>query len=263
MTPIAVVVVGTAIMFLLVLSIFLLVILHQKRMLRHQLQLGDLEAKKQREILQVTFLLQEAERRRLAEELHDSVGQVLSTVKLNLHRLEEKGRPGGEPDLLRATRLLTEESIQEIRRIIHDVHPPLLTDFGLVAALEDLCGKVNASGGLRVTFRCTVRQLPWALPAQVSLYRMVQELFNNTIRHAAARHVELTLEHSGEGFRLSFRDDGVGFDAERAARESRGLGLRNLRSRVDLLGGTLHLTSRPGEGTLAVILLRPPRSNDE
>ena len=258
MTPIAVLVIGTAIMFLLVLSIFLLVILHQKRMLRHQLQLNSLEAEKQREILQVAFLLQEAERRRLAEELHDSVGQVLSTVKLNLHRLEEKGRPDGpEPDLLRATRLLTEESIQEIRQIIHDVHPPLLTDFGLVVALEDLCGKVNASGGLRVAFRCTVRQLLFPLPAQVSLYRMVQELFSNTIRHASARHVELALEQDGEGFRLSFRDDGVGFDAERAARESRGLGLRNLRSRVDLLGGTLRLTSRPGEGTLVVILLSP------
>ncbi len=258
MTPIAVVVVGTAIMFLLVLSLFLLVILHQKRMLRHQLQLGHLEAEKQREILQVAFALQETERRRLAEELHDSVGQVLSTVKLNLHGLEEKARPEGmDTDLLRATRLLTEESIGEIRRIIHNVYPPLLTDYGLVVALEDLCGKVNAGGGLLVQFRCTVRQLPFPLSAQVSLYRMVQELFSNTIRHAAARHVVLSLDPGDDGFRLSFRDDGVGFDAERAFRESRGLGLRNLRSRVDLLGGTLRFTSRPGEGTLVVILLSP------
>jgi signal transduction histidine kinase len=245
-------------MFLLVLSIFLLVILHQKRMLRHQLQLGNLEAEKQREILQVTIALQETERRRLAEELHDSVGQVLSTVKLNLHRLEEKARPdGGAPDLLRATRLLTEESIQEIRRIIHNVHPPLLTDYGLVVALEDLCGKVNASGGLYVQFHCNVRQLPLPLPAQVSLYRVVQELFSNTIRHAAARRVEVALEGEGNGFRLSFCDDGVGFDTERAFRESRGLGLRNLRSRVDLLGGTLRFTSRPGEGTRVVVGLNP------
>ena len=259
MTPILVVVVGTAIMFLLVLSLFLLVILHQKRMLRHQLQLAGLEAQKQRDILQVAFALQETERRRLAEELHDSVGQVLSTVKLNLHRLEEKARPdGAEPDLLRATRLLTEESIAEIRRIIHNVYPPLLTDYGLVVALEDLCSKVNAGGGLLVQFRCTVRQLPFPLPAQVSLYRMVQELLGNTIRHAAARRVELVLEPGDDGFRLSFRDDGVGFDVERAVRESRGLGLRNLRSRVDLLGGTLRFTSRPGgDGTLVVILLRP------
>ena len=245
-------------MFLLVLSIFLLVILHQRRMLRYQLEMGDLEARKQRELLQSALLVQETERRRLSEELHDSVGQVLSTVKLNLHRMEEKGLAAAGPDLLRATRDLTEESIAEIRRIIHDMYPPLLTDFGLVVALEDLCGKVNVGGGLHLAFSSTVRQLPFPLPAQVSLYRIVQELCNNTIRHAAARHAWLTLEDTGNGYRLSFRDDGVGFDPERTFRESRGMGLRNLKSRVHLLGGTLILTSRPGEGTLVVIVLSPP-----
>jgi signal transduction histidine kinase len=248
-------------MFLLVLSIFLLVILHQRRMLRYQLKMGDLEARKQRELLQSALLVQETERRRLSEELHDSVGQVLSTVKLNLHQLEEKGLAGAGLDLLRATRHLTEESIAEIRRIIHDMYPPLLTDFGLVVALEDLCGKVNV-GGLHLSCSSTVRQLPFPLPAQVSLYRIVQELCNNTIRHAAARHAWLTLEGTGNGYRLSFRDDGVGFDPERAFRESRGMGLRNLRSRVHLLGGTLSLTSRPGEGTLVVIELSPPPSEE-
>ena len=246
-------------MFLLVLSIFLLVILHQRRMLRYQLQMGELEARKGRELLQSALLVQETERRRLSEELHDSVGQVLSTVKLNLHRLEEKGLAAATaPDLLRATRHLTEESIAEIRRIIHDMYPPLLTDFGLVVALEDLCGKVSAGGGLHLACISTVRQLPFPLPAQVSLYRIVQELCNNTIRHAAARHAWLTLESTGNGFRLSFRDDGVGFDPERASRENSGMGLRNLKSRVNLLGGTLSLTSRPGEGTLVVIVLSPP-----
>jgi len=120
-------------------------------MIKVQIERRKLQNEKQNDLLRTILETQESERQRLAEDLHDSVGQVLSAVKLNLHRLDktcaadEKAIP-----LLSNTRNLIDECIQEIRSIIQNVRPPLLTDFGLVEALNDLCIKIQRTTGIEV-----------------------------------------------------------------------------------------------------------------
>lgn len=244
--------IGTTLMVLLAGFILMLVLLHQRRVLRHQQEQREWEAEKQLQLLQATFTSQEQERERLAHDLHDGVGQVLSTVKLNLHRLEslhQKQTPEKEyyQQLLLSTRLLAEDSISEIRSIIRNVKPPLLSDYGLVTALGELCRRIRQSSGLEVEFIHSIEALSFNNQAELSLYRMIQELFNNALRHAKASRLTLTMEPVEELLVVCFQDDGIGLASEVVNGGARsGFGLRGLQARISMLGGQMNIRTLGG-----------------
>lgn len=205
-----------------------------------------MQSDKQNDLLRTILETQESERKRLAEDLHDSVGQVLSAVKLNLHRLDktcaadEKAIP-----LLSNTRNLIDECILEIRSIIQNVRPPLLTDFGLVEALKDLCIKIQQNTGIEVTFKHEIEQERFAVEIEITLFRIVQELFGNSIKHANASFIHLNLVVRQNQLLLTYLDDGLGFDISAI---KNGSGLKNMQSRTDFIKGQIEIKSKPGEG---------------
>jgi signal transduction histidine kinase len=244
--------IGTTLMVLLVGFILLLVLLHQRRVLRHQKELREWEAEKQLQLLQATFTSQERERERLAHDLHDGVGQVLSTVNLNLYRLEslyKRGTP--EPEvyqaLLRSTLLLAQDSIGEIRSIIRNVKPPLLSEYGLVTALVELCRRIRESSGLEVEFTHSVGTLSFNNHAELSLFRMIQELFSNALRHAKASRLTLRMDLLDDRLVVCFEDDGIGLASEVMKGDVRnGFGLRGLQARTSMLGGQMVMQTLVG-----------------
>ena len=135
---IPVLITGTLVIVILIVFLFFFVIIYQRKMIKNQVELRKLHDEKQTDLLNAVFETQENERKRLAEDLHDSVGQVLSAIKLNLHRLDKSSVNESSQPLLADTRKLADECLGEIRNIIHNVLPPVLTDYGLLEALEGL-----------------------------------------------------------------------------------------------------------------------------
>jgi signal transduction histidine kinase len=247
-----VILVGTLVVTILVVFIFLFLLLYQRRVLRYQADLQRLESEKQQALTRAVLETQEGERRRLAEDLHDSVGQVLSAVKMNMSRLEkQQSRLPSPPDeayqeMFGATQAMVNDSIGEIRNIIRNILPPVLRDFGLVEAVRDLCGKIQHSTGIGVQFSYDGEPFRAKPESEVMLYRVVQELFNNALKHAKATELTVSLVRRGDQLTLTFADNGVGFDPARA---TNGLGLRGMESRIQLLKGELVVDSQPGHGT--------------
>ncbi len=194
---------------------------------------------------------QEAERRRVARELHDEIGQVLTAVMLSVQAVKRHVAPAGLPRLEESIEIVN-KAIQQVRDLSLDLRPSLLDDLGLVAALRWCADRQARRGGFAV--RTTADALPAPLPPDVETvcFRVAQEALTNVARHSQARQVEVTLSAAAGELHLAIADDGVGFDpaaAQAAAAAGRGLGLLGMRERVHLAGGRLELVSGPDRGT--------------
>jgi signal transduction histidine kinase len=199
--------------------------------------------------------VQEAERKHLARELHDELGQGLTALKLNLEALQ-RGRDGAAlaarvQEALETTR----HTIERVRQLSLNLRPLQLDDLGLVAALRSHLDRQAALGHLAPHFE--LQEVPARLPAEVetACFRVVQEAVNNIVRHAKAGNVWLRLFVAGECIALSVRDDGAGFDVEAAQRRAASgasLGVVSMEERVALAGGSFQIQSAPGQGTVVV-----------
>jgi signal transduction histidine kinase len=196
--------------------------------------------------------VQERERRSLAVELHDEIGQVLTAVKLRLLQL---GQAGGlrraEPALAESLQSV-DQALQQVRQLALDLRPSLLDDLGLEPALRWLLDRYNREGGpaARLIARLGEPRLP--APVEIVCFRVVQEALTNVRRHARASRVLVFLKRRATGLALTVRDDGAGFDvrtALAAAASGASLGLLGMQERVQFAGGLFTVTSAPGRGT--------------
>lgn len=200
---------------------------------------------------------EEAERRRIGADLHDGVGQLLTAAKLNLHALAEELReqplPGPQHLLAHALDVV-DESFREVRNISHNLLPNALIRRGLGQAVRDFIGKVSPGGRPRFLVEISWLEEHNRLdPALESvLFRVVQELVQNIVKHARAEEVTVQLLRRPHELCLLVADDGVGFDLARLSSEE-GIGLKNIESRLVYLGGRVDFDSRPGHGTTVTI----------
>jgi two-component system sensor histidine kinase UhpB len=199
--------------------------------------------------------VQEDERRQMARELHDDIGQGLTAIKLNLESLA-RGRDGAFPESRVSEALeATRHTIERVRQLSVNLRPLQLDDLGLVAALRSHLDRLAKLGRLEPHFE--IQEVPSKLSADVEIacFRVAQEAINNILRHARAGNVWLRLFVAGERLALSVRDDGAGFDvgvAQRRAAIGESLGVISMEERVALAGGTLQIHSAPGQGTVVV-----------
>ena len=212
------------------------------------LQLGNREAM---EALKRLNAILEEEAKRIAHVLHDEAAQLLAAVYLELAELQ-RDAPACDAVRTRATRITAhlDQVREQLRRLSHELRPPILDKFGLLPALEFLADGYRKRAGLDVT---VVGVLPGRLPAEVetAFYRVVQEALNNVSRHARAHCVEIRIRRRSGQVRCSITDDGVGFDRGGfwPRTGGKGLGLIGIQERVSALHGTLDIRSSPGTGT--------------
>ena len=218
--------------------------------LRQRARLQEQEKLRFRAVLEA----EEKERFRIARELHDGLGQLLSTAKINVAGLE--GQVESEDEVLVSNSMsLIDQAVDEVRDISHNMVPKALLRHGLVTAIQELVDKINAANTLEVNFKAEgIRDEPDRL-TQIALYRIVQEVLNNMIKHAEARHIKVDLRENAEQLSLALEDDGRGFDPKTIPQSS-GLGWKNIMSRVSMLNGTLSVDSKPNEGTSIRIEIR-------
>jgi two-component system sensor histidine kinase UhpB len=197
---------------------------------------------------------QESERRRLAGELHDELGQSLTALALQLNRVGGRVPDGARPEVL-AARDTALGLVDETRALARRLRPEGLDALGLAAALTNLVERLSAQTGLPIDRRLA-RDLPPLDPdAELVLYRVAQESLTNVVRHARASRAELTLATRDADVVLEVRDDGIGVDGHTAGRDGRGVLL--MRERAMLVGGELQVGGRPG-GPGTVVRLRVP-----
>jgi two-component system sensor histidine kinase UhpB len=203
------------------------------------------------------FQIQEEERRHLARELHDEIGQTLTAAKINTEML----RAAVPPDLgarLNENAAILDRLLQQTRRISLDLRPPLLDDLGLVPALRWYVNQQAERAGLEAKFAAAPLADDVPPHIQIVCFRLAQEAITNVVRHAQARTLTVELTRADVPLRLLVRDDGNGFDvtaAEARAEQGASLGLLGMKERAALAGGSARIVSSPGEGATVEILL--------
>lgn len=205
----------------------------------------------ERQLIATNSLLQgqEAERSRMAKDLHDGLGGMLSGIKLNLSSM--KGNMIiQETDAQLFTKSISQldNAIAEMRRVAHNMMPEALLKFGLGEAIQDYCDGINESNTVKMKYTQLGFQEPLEKSAEIILYRIIQELSNNAIKHAMAKNIFIQLTRHERGISLTVEDDGKGFDTTQL-QKIKGAGLQNVQSRVDYLKGTCEIQSSAGTGT--------------
>ncbi|HFE47225.1 MAG TPA: sensor histidine kinase [Nannocystis exedens] len=201
--------------------------------------------------------LQEAERRVIARELHDSAGQALTAIRIHLQLIAQSCEsPEVVARLAVKTQTITDATLEEIRRAVTMLGPAILDDVGLEAAIERLCDDLREDDHLNIIADVELRDGRPLTPAlESTIYRLVQESLTNIARHAQAREARVEIVPTSEAVLLTIRDDGCGFSVKEAIGKSRSHGLIGMRERAELLGGDLEIRSRPGEGTVVTARL--------
>jgi signal transduction histidine kinase len=225
-----------------------------------ELQAERLKEAEQREVLRGELFrrvvaAQEAERQRIARDLHDETGQALTAIGLGLRGLESRMArdPAQAAGTLHQLQTLTADSLQELQRLMTDLRPSHLDDLGLSAALRWYTSKIEERYPIKIATDIHGDEQPLEEATKIALFRIIQEALNNVLKHASAHNVKIHLSYTNKGVHAGIQDDGCGFDMEnmqRAQSSSRpSLGLAGMRERAALLGGVVAVESRPGTGT--------------
>ena len=215
---------------------------------RYKLKVALAEEK---EILQKTRFkavidAEEQERKRIARELHDGLGQLLSTARITVSSLGLEDNPKVNNSVK-----VIDMAVKEVRSISHNMMPNALVSVGLKEALKDMMRKVDESGNVKGVFQCD-GEINLDESKSISLYRIAQEVVNNALKYAEASEIRLTVNMKSDQLSMIVEDDGKGFDTSKI-RESTGIGWANIQARVDVISGELIIQSKMGEGTRLAI----------
>ncbi len=204
----------------------------------------------ERKILSAVIHGEEKERSRFAREMHDGLGPLLSTIKLYVNELDSALLSEEErKELITHSNELIDDAVNSTRTISNNLMPTVIHSYGLVKAVHAFCDKVNKTKQINIKFETELLVDRLEQNLELILFRIISELINNTLKHAEAKHVDILLVQYDDRLTLYFKDDGVGFVVDDIIQsENKGMGLKNIISRVKSINGNYHFLSRPGEG---------------
>ena len=251
------IVLAIGLILLMSLAIVIFFYFSRRRVIKAELDKANLEIDHQKEMLQSIIITQEEERKRIAQDLHDAISSKLNVVSLNANILGEKDITSVEANKIgESIYKVTSTVLENSRRIAHDLLPPTLEKFGLQAALEELCEELIETQKFNLTY-----ELNYALGflesnAELHIFRIVQELMNNTIKHSEANDLNLSVNTEENLLSLQYQDDGKGFKME-SMRAAKGLGMSGIEHRAIILEADLTIDSSPGNGILINLKTTP------
>jgi two-component system, NarL family, sensor kinase len=242
------------ILFILVAAILIIATLfyraYKQRQRLQQQRITELEKEKQLNATEGVLKGEEQERTRLAQDLHDGLGGMLSGIKYGLQAM--KGNQIMTPENTRAFERsmdMLDSSIKEMRRVAHNMMPEALVKFGLDTALRDYCNDINQSQVLQVTYQSFgLADATLDQTLAITTYRIIQELINNTLKHAGAKTAIVQVTGTEQQLVITVEDDGKGFDKS-ILRQSKGIGWTNIQHRIEFLKGKFDIISQPEKGT--------------
>jgi signal transduction histidine kinase len=220
----------------------------RKKIFDKELEKKDLEIKFQKEILLATILTQEKERERIAQDLHDEISSKLNVVSLTLHSLKSASKSADEKinvmdDIIK----LNNNAIENSRKIAHNLLPPILEKFGLNAAIDELVHDFEKTKSVKINYTNNINFNTFNAGAQLNIFRIVQELLNNSIKHGKATEVTILFTRNAVENICTYTDNGLGFNTANL-KQNKGLGIRNIESRILFLNGNFQVTSEKNKG---------------
>ncbi len=247
-------IIGTMGMLLLTTAIAVFVYLYQRKLIKRKIAYKEIEDLLRKQELQSAYSLlkgQENERKRIARELHDNLGSILVTLNLFSDTLQSTNDPNKKQEMARKISDMALKANEATRTISHHLLTGSLIHFGLTTALNELVSAIQGINSTRVHSSIDITS-ELATEVTLNIYRIIQELINNTLKHAHAKKINLEVtEVNKEYLSIIYSDDGIGMDSKPKATE--GIGLTNIRTRIDKLNGTLDLETTKQKGTTFII----------
>ncbi len=234
---------GTLGMMVMTIGLILFIIFHQRKVIRYQMRLQQMEQEQQKILLKASIKLQEEERQRLAADLHDDAGPLLATARLYLNENLVNQDKSTQLQSIFQARQIIDDTIQLIRNISHSLMPPTLKNFGLESAINDLFQKISGSGSINASSRFHEYKDRLKAEKELIIFRVVQELINNILKHSSASFIHLTQNVHGDKFYLRIHHDGRGLiqaDFDKLNKSNIGLGLKNISSRLKVVHGVIN-----------------------
>lgn len=253
------IIIGTGVMLIMALFVILFVVYYQRKQMANRVREKEMEAEFQRKLLEISMASAEAERRRIAQDLHDDVGALLSVTKLTFNALYSRlGSKDEAERLATQVREVLDETISHVRRISRELVPTTLERFGLSAALQEFTAKSNVSPTTRLTYGINGDENYRLAPqTELMLYRVAQELINNALKHAYANHIHVQLSLPPYPFGMVVEDNGKGFNIEKIyLSPSAGLGLQSIEGRLNIIHGQIRYESSANKGCRATVELK-------
>lgn len=254
---------GTLGMLILTIGLILFIIFHQRKVIRYQFRLQQIEQEQQKILLNASIRLQEEERQRLAADLHDDAGPLLATARLYLsENLVNQDKATQLQSIFQARQIL-DDTIQLIRNISHSLMPPTLKNFGLESAVNDLFQKISGSGVINASSRFHEYKERLKPEKELIVFRVMQELVNNILKHSNSSFIHLTQNNHNGFFIIRIHHDGRGLvqaDFEKLNKSNIGLGLKNISSRLKVAQGTI-LFEKDASQTYYKITIEIPRDD--
>src|SRR5690242_8322564 len=233
---------GTIGMLVLAIGMIVFIIFHQRKVIRYQMRLQKLEYEQQKTLLNASIRFQEEERQRIAADLHDDAGPLLATARLYLtENLVNLDKTSQLQSIYNAKSII-DDTIQLIRNISHSLMPPTLKNFGLESAVNDLFQKISGSGSMNASCRFHDYRDRLHPDQELIIFRVIQELVNNILKHSNASFIHLTQNLSGNKLYIRLHHDGRGItqnDFNKLNKSNVGLGLKNIQSRLKVLHGKI------------------------
>ena len=250
---IKIVVAITLLLLLITAFVILFLFFYQKRYYQHKKEKAQLQSQFAQTLLQSQIEIQEQTLQHIGRELHDNLGQIASLIKINLNTLQ-LSNPDSALEKIENTKELTRQLITDIKSLSVSLGSDRITETGLEKAIETEVDRINKTGLFTATYNLQGTFPDINKDTAVILYRMVQEVLNNMVKHSKAGRIDISLCTNDNLFILAFRDDGIGFNVEEKM-NANGAGLKNLKTRALLINAQLRVQSSPGAGTQVTIEL--------
>lgn len=251
-----------AIVFLFISLLITGYLLYHRKQLRQRAELQQEVIRQQDMAAKAIVEAEEKERQRIAKDLHDGIGQIMSAAKMNLSSIETQIPFVDKAQQLKFENIisLVDESCREIRAVSHNMMPNALLKAGLAAAIREFIDRIDHSV-LKVDLSSEGLNERMDSNVETVLYRVIQECVNNVIKHSGANHLDISLIKDKDGISVTIEDNGKGFDVHQKMQKAGGMGLKNIITRVEYLKGSVEFDSLPGKGTLVAIHIPENRMN--
>jgi signal transduction histidine kinase len=208
----------------------------------------------EKRILSAIINTEEAEKQRFAKDLHDGLGPLLSNIKMSVSALENMNSREEMEDILVNMRSVSQEAISSIKIVSNNLSPHILENFGLMKALNVFKQSIEASSSLKIEINSNFNQQRFQYNTEITLYRIITELINNTVKHAKASVVKIQIQTNTDQLLIYYSDNGVGTTLPSDPKKVQGQGLSNMLSRIKTLHGNIHFQTKPGKGFIARIV---------
>jgi signal transduction histidine kinase len=253
--------IGTLGMLTLAVGIIVFVIFHQRKVIRYQMEMKKMENEKQQILLNASIRFQEEERQRIAADLHDDAGPLLATARLYLNENLVNQEKAQQLQSIISAKQIIDDAILLIRNISHSLMPPTLKNFGLESATTDLFQKISGSGVINASARFHDYRERLKVDQELLLFRIIQELVNNILKHSSAGFIHLTQNSNNDNLYIRIHHDGKGIvqtEFDKLNESAQGLGLKNIASRIKVLNGRIYFEIDPSQ-TYYKITLEVPK----